>query len=1065
MSEGPHETPEAPSEPGLDESERGLIHTAISRPVAVSVGAILVLVFGITAVGSLPIQLTPDLTVPTITVSTAWPGASPIEVEADIIEPQEDALKSLPGLQRMTSEMRQSQGSITLELAVGADLEQAAVRVTNLLTQVSRYPDAAREPVISTANSAGPPLAVIVVQSPVGLDVAEYQSWLLEEITPQLDRIEGVAGTRVFGGRDREVQIDFDPAELAARGLNAAMLARALRAELTDVSAGDVTVGKRRRVVRTTVAPNAPIDLEAVVVGTGKNGTPIHLGDIARVHDGLRKATGFGLADGRPSLAMLLSREAGSNVLEVTKEIRRVVDELQESRLAPEGLEMRIVSDQVDYIEEALELLRDNLLLGSVFTVAVLLLFLRSVGASLIISIAIPISIIGTALGMALLGRNINLVSLSGTAFAVGMVVDSAIVVLENIDSWRARGASAARAALLGTREVWGALIASTATTAAVFLPIIAWQDEVGDLLRDVSISIALAVSISFVVSTLVIPSLSARLLRKKTTGNLAESLDERGLPRPRDGYIRRLVERITARPLAAVLVTIIGVGGPIALGLAIIPPLEYLPSGNRNVVFGVVLPPAGASVESARALGEIVQGRLVAHIGKDIGEDPAVERTFFFGGADSAFMGAVAVDPARIDDLERLVRKTQSGLPDVIAFASKAGLFDRRAGSGRAIEIDVLGADQDAARALGGQLMGALSAALPGAQIRPIPGLDPGAPEDHVVPRRDRMQSLGVATSDLGLIVDAHIDGAIIGEVGRRGEPKRDLLLRSNADAPLDSVAFGAIPVATPSGVTVPMSELAELQADIGPTVLQRIERSRALTLAITPPREMALETALDTTRATIAALSGGIPAGLRVELAGSADKLDAATERLVDVLILAIIITYLLLAGLFENWLAPISILVSVPLAGVGGLLALEAVNAFLGPQPLDMMTALGFIILIGTVVNNAILVVDGALTRIRAGEALSLAIAAATQQRVRPILMTTATTVSGLLPLVLFPGAGSELYRGVGAVVLGGLVFSTVLTLVVVPALFSLIARVRSPVRLKDMTNRPDDAPLAA
>ncbi len=1043
-----------PPSPEAAPRASGLIHGAISRPVTVAVGAILVLLFGVLAVRTLPIQLTPDLTVPTLSISTAWPGASPVEIESDIIEPQEEALKTLPGLQRMTSEMRQGQGTITLELGVGANLEEAIVRVTNLLTLVSRYPAAAREPVVTTANSAGPPLAVIVVQSPAGFDVAEYQTWLDEEITPQLDRIPGVADVRVFGGREREILVDFDPQALAARGLSAADLARTLQGELSDVSAGDVTVGKRRRVIRTIIAPTTPKAMERVVIGTGPDGTPVHLGDVATVQDSLRKATGFGLADGRPSIAMLLDREAGSNVLEVTREIRAVVAELQATRLAPEGLEMRIVSDQVDYIEEALALLRDNLLLGAGFTILVLLLFLRSVGASLIVSVAIPVSVVGTALGMALLGRNINLVSLSGTAFAVGMVVDNAIVVLENIDSWRAKVGSARRASLLGTREVAGALVASTATTAAVFLPIIAWEDEVGDLLRDVSISIALAVSISFVVSTLVIPSLGARLLKTK---RLPVSGDGDVPAAPRKGRIGRIVTAIVARPALALLVLAVGIGGPLGLGIGLVPPLEYLPSGNRNIVFGVVLPPTGSSVEAALDIGRTVQARLVRHLGVEIEDDPAVERTFFFGGADSAFMGAVAVDPNRIDDLERLVRKAQAGLPDVLAFASKAGLFDRRAGSGRAIEVDILGADQDAARALGGQLMGALMKALPGGQVRPIPTLDPGAPEDRVLPRRDRMRSLGFQTPDLGLIVDAHIDGAIIGEVGRPGEPKRDIVLRSRRDDPGDAIAFGSIPVATPAGVVVPMAELAEHVDAIGPTVLQHIERSRALTLAVTPPRGMALETALDRVRATVQELTAGesLPAGLRVAFSGSADKLEAAKERLGDVLLLAVLITYLLLAALFESWLAPLSILLSVPLAGVGGLLALEAVNAFLGPQPLDMMTALGFIILIGTVVNNAILVVDGALSRLRAGDALAEAVGAATQQRVRPIFMTMSTTVAGLLPLVLFPGAGSELYRGVGAVVLGGLVFSTVFTLFVVPAFFSLLARVRSPVEAPEST----------
>ncbi len=1038
MTDAPPDAPRAPPE-----GPRGLIATSIARPVTVAVGALLILLFGVTAVGTLPIQLTPDLTVPTLTVSTAWPGATPLEVESAIVERQEEVLKTLPGLRRMTSEMRQGQATVTLELTVGSDLEEALARVTNLLAQVPRYPASAREPVVATASAAGPPLAVIVIQADDGGLVAGWQTWLGDSVVPSLDRIPGVAEVRVIGGREEELQIDFDPVRLAARGLSARDLARAVTASLNDASAGDAAVGKRREVLRTTPKPENADDFGAIVLTTDARGTPVLLRDVAEVGDGLRKPTGLGLADGRPSMALLLSREAGANVLAVTREIRAEVARLAEAELAPRGLSMRIVSDQVDYIEGALALLRDNLLVGAAFTFLVLLVALRSLGASVVVSLAIPVSVVGTALGMALLGRNINLVSLSGTAFAVGMVVDNAIVVIEHIDALRRRTATMAEAALRATREVAPALVASTATTAAVFIPVLAWEDEVGDLLRDVSIAIALAVSLSLLVALTLIPTLGARLLKPLPAA-----------PAPaRPRLIARMVAAIASRPFISIATVIIGLGAPVAIGLALIPPLEYLPTGNRNVVFGVVLPPPGTSVEEAAAIGQTIQDRLVVHLGAEVDGAPAIERTFFFGGPDSAFMGAVAADPARTDDLVSLVRKAQSGLPDVLAFASKAGLFDRRAGSGRAIEVDLLGPDQDAARAFGGRLMGALSEAIPGAQIRPIPGLDPGAPEQRVTPRRDRLAAVGLSPDDLAFLVDAHVDGAVIADLTRPGAPRRDVLLRARpaAAAATSPDDLAAVPIATPAGLA-PLGALAEISPTLGPTVLAHIERSRALTLAITPPPGEVLETTLAATRAVLDRLSseGAVPPDLRIQLSGSADKLAAAVSRFADVLLLALLITYLLLAALYEDWLAPVAILVTVPLAGTGGLMALAAVDSWLGRQPLDMMTALGFVILIGTVVNNAILIVDGALTGTRDGLTRAEALAAAVSGRVRPILMTTATTVAGLLPLVLFPGDGSELYRGIGAVVLGGLLFATVLTLFVVPAVFTALEALRGALR---------------
>lgn len=1041
----------APGEAAEHELERtpggGMIRFAIRRPVTVTVGVILVILFGVLSVLGLPIQLTPDVSSPTLTVTTVWPGASPAEIENDIVEKQEEVLKGLPGMLRMTSQTRRGQGTVTLELEVGSSMDEALVRVTNFLSRVADYPENAEQPVLTTSDSSGPPLAVMVIQAADLGEVAEYRTWVEDEIVPRLDRVRGVAEVRLIGGRDTEIQVDFDPNALAARRLTVADIARAVRGQLADVSGGDIPMGKRRYVFRTELAPDDPSDLEQIVLTTRADGTPVLLGDVAKVRAGLRKREAVGMVNGKPSMALLLFREAGYNVLEVTREIRAVVDELQERWLAPEGLDIRIVSDQVDYIEGALELVSDNLLLGGLLAMAVLFLFLRSIGASLVVAMSIPISVIGTALGMSLLGRTINIVSLAGMAFAVGMVVDNSIVVLENIDTWRARTKSVARAAFLGAREVWGAIFASTVTTAAVFIPIISWQDEVGELLRDVAVALAVSVFVSLVVSVLVIPSFAAKLLRGRRAPPSDEELsfDAPGIRAAVGRWVRALV----ARPVVAAVVGVVGVGAIGWLGLSLVPPLEYLPSGNRNFVFGVVLPPPGYSVDETEALGLQISSVLVPHTGVEKDGRPALERSFFVGNPDSAFMGAVGEDPERIDEVAALVREAQQTLPDVFAFAAKASLFGRNLGGSRSIEVDIVGRDLAVTLAFAGRLFGELRRAIPGAQIRPVPGLDAGAPEFSVTPRRAQAQALGISPTDLGLVVSAYVDGAIIGEVGRDGEPKRNVVLRATGVTIDSPESLRAAPVATPSGRVAPLDELASFVETLGPSVIQHIERRRAITLAVTPPDEIPLETAIATIRDDVVGpliASDQVPEGLSIEYSGSAGKLEEATGRFATVLLLAVLISYLLLSALFEDFLAPIAILVTVPLAGAGGVLGLLLVDATLGAQPLDMMTAIGFIILIGVVVNNAILVVDGALMRMRAGASLSDSLGDSVRGRVRPIFMSALTSLAGLLPLVLFPGAGSELYRGVGAIVLGGLAMSTVLTVFLVPAVFATLWRLR-------------------
>jgi len=1032
-----------------EEQPTGLSWLAIQRPISVIVGIVLVVLFGILSVLDLPIQLTPDIATPTISVSTVWPGAAPVEIETEILEPQEEVLKNVQGLTRMESSASTNSGRITLEFEVDTVIEEALVRVTNKLSQVASYPDSVREPIVETANSAGPPLAVVAIRDPKKGSVAAYRTWVEDEILPEIDRIPGVAGIFFFGGQDTEVHVLFDAQALAARGLSVQGVADRVRSELRDLSGGDVTLGKRRYLVRTAIAPETPSALEKVVLGASSDGTPILLGDVATVKLALRKPVGVAIVQDRPAMVMLLSREAGTNVLEVTREVHEVIDRLQREKFSREGLQIEILADQVEYIEGALQLVQQNLLLGGMLAIIVLFLFLRTFGASAVVSIAIPVCAFATALGMQALGRTINVVSLAGITFAIGMVVDNSIVALESIDTWRTRAPDTKLAAYRGIRDVWGALVASTATTVAVFIPIVLWQGEVGELLRDVAVAIALAVSVSLVVSVLVIPSLAARLLSQGKT------LDVGGLTGFGQRFRSRVTEQVrwlcssTRRAGTTVALAIVG---SILVVWVLVPPMEYLPTGNRNLVFGMLIPPPGYSIDELEATGNRLQSHMARYTGKETDGEANIRRSFFVGSPDRVFAGAVAEHKEDVGRMLDLLRRVQTKIPGMISFATQASLFGRTIGGGRVVEIDIQGSDLPTLTKVGGRLFVDLKEALPGAQIRPIPSLDPGAPELHVIPRRKEAAQLQMGGAELGLVVDALIDGAIIGEYTPKGQPKLDVVLRAvtKGDQLLpDAPALLSAPVATPSGRTVPLGALAKIEERIGPSVIRNLERRRAITLDVSPPEDMALEDAIDTIRNDVIGSleeEGAVPAGVEFGLSGAAGKLEVAQKQFVNILLLALIISFLLIAALFEDFISPFAVLMSVPLAAAGGAGGLWLLNALLGKQPLDLMTALGFLILIGVVVNNAILVVDGSLTRLRAGSPLSEAVPLAVEARVRPIFMTTATSLAGLLPMVIFSGSGSELYRGVGAIVLGGLLLSTVLTLFVVPSAFTLLWRLR-------------------
>ncbi|MEL6182636.1 MAG: efflux RND transporter permease subunit, partial [Myxococcota bacterium] len=535
-------------------------------------------------------------------------------------------------------------------------------------------------------------------------------------------------------------------------------------------------------------------------------------------------------------LALLLFREAGSNVLEVTEEVQAAVQTIQAEQMESRELHIRVASDQTGYIYAALNLVQQNLLVGAMLAVVVLLVFLRRLGASAVVAIAIPVCAMGTALGMALMGRTINVVSMAGMAFAVGLVVDNAIVVLENIDTWRTRTRDTAEAAIEGTREVWGAILASTLTTAAVFIPILTWEDEVGQLLRDVSLAIATAVAISLVVSVLMIPSLAARLMsREKAQEEAQHTTPTSPSPIVRlAGGIRELigtqVRWLVSSPLRSAAMALLAPALAIAVALALLPPAEYLPTGNRDLVFGIMIPPPGYSVHEMNAIGDTIQNKMLEHTGVEKDGVPEIARSFYVGDPNAAFMGAISQDPMRARELVPFMRSIFAQIPGVFGIATQASLFGRSVGGGRAVEINISGSDLAQMTALGGRMMGAVKGVIPNAQIRPIPSLDAGAPEFHVLPNRDQMAQQQLRGAELGLVVDALMDGAIIGEVGREGETKLDVIVKARNTQISDVADLRNAPVATPRGEVVPLETLATVSERLGPTVIRRLERRRSI-------------------------------------------------------------------------------------------------------------------------------------------------------------------------------------------------------------------------------------------
>ena len=1161
----------------------GIIRFAIDNPTKIAVGVILLVLFGLLSTFHIGVQLTPDVDRPVITVQTNWSGASPQEIETEIVDRQEEKLKNVPTLLKMTATCSEGRASIKLEFPVGVDKDIAFRNVSDKLRQVSDYPQEVDEPVVTpTDDNMAQTIAWLILYSRDGQDVSELKTFIVDNVKPILERADGISEVSVYGGREREIQIEIDPFKLAARGLTFRDVESALRGQNTNVSAGTVAQGKLEYTYRTIGEYLTLGDIEDTVIAYQQGG-PVLVRDVARAINGFKKPVSFVRSKGRAVMALPARRTTGANVIVAMRNLRKQLEIVNREVLGPRGLglELTQVYDETTYIWSAIGLVVKNIFLGGFLAIAVLILFLRSGSATGIIALAIPVSVIGTFAVIRMLDRSLNVVLLAGMAFAVGMVVDNAIVVLENIYRHRFMGKTSKAAAMDGAKEVWGAVLASTLTTMAVFLPVITIQEEAGQLFKDIAIAIASAVGLSLVVSILLIPPLASRLFGRS------------GDTPPGGTRAWRVASRISSlvgsinRRLSWRIAIVLGFSTTAILGSwALMPATEYLPAGNKNLVFGFLFSPPGYSIEEFRRMAKIVEegdpndptdglkpyweaeaGSLSASqlpsvsipLGKN-GETtrdvtpPPIDNFFYVSFNGGAFMGCTSKDPNNVKPLEQVLTNAASRVPGVFPMFNQTSLF-RTGGlsGGNTVDIEVRGNIHD-------EVVSSASAIRRKIQELgyPRPSATPanftlGAPEIQLIPDRAKAADLGLDVRDVGFVVRACVNGAFVGEFYDHGN-RLDMVLKVADMEHADMRAVSQVPLYTPSGHIVTLDSAIKLHRTTAPQQITHIEEMDSVTLSVQSKTGVPLQTTMiDLETEVLAPLrtSGKIPPSVITALAGTANKLTQTMRALVGdfrgllkhpqffglpvawsialllgavlalvsvawftagpriaiqtavigpalVLVailvlnpalalmafqsrglLAGLVTYLLMAALFESFAYPFVIMLSVPLAAVGGFVALRIVHetslydVTTPIQQLDVLTMLGFVILVGIVVNNAILIVHQALTYMRRDDMEpEAAVALSVYVRTRPIIMSASTSVLGMFPLVIMPGAGSELYRGLGSVVLGGLVVSTVLTIIVIPAMFTLlidfqrwIARLMATEAPPQTSPVPQPAPTAA
>jgi HAE1 family hydrophobic/amphiphilic exporter-1 len=1024
-----------------------IISYSINKPVSVTVAVILVVMFGLIGLNKLPVQLTPDVETPQITVNTSWGGATPYEVEKEIIEKQEEVLKGIQALTKMESSSYNSYGEITLSFALGTDLDDALLRVSNKLNEVTGYPDTADRPKIEAAGAQSSPVIWMMLKTrPENQEhINHFRTFFENNIRQHLERVQGVGSLFVFGGTENELHITLEAEKMARYNVSINQVMGAVTNANRNVSAGVLGIDKKNYRIRTVSQFQAPEDaLEVVIFDDGIH--RVYLGDVARTTPGYAKENVAVLHNGIQVIVVGVRKEQGANVLEMTERLQEEVDRLNGTILAENDLYIDWVYDQRPYINRAIRIVKQNILIGGFLAICVLLLFLRSITSTITTALAIPISTIGTFIFLWLMGRNLNVVSLAGISFAVGMLVDNAIVVLENIDRHRKMGKAAFAAAYEGTKEVWGAILASTATTVAVFLPVIFMQEEAGQLFRDIAIAITFAILLSLFVSISVIPTLIHQFYKRKKDRPL-NRLQKSVIGPLLASFIMRFADLCLKNTLTRLTAIIAFTSISVALTWLLMPSAEYLPQGNRNLILNFMSPPPGYSVDKLKEMGRKIYSDAQPYFKED-GKDgiPMIKQIFYVGADRITLFGALSVHETKAQEMMPLFQRIMNSFPGLFGVSIQAGIFEHGIGQGRNIDVNISGSNIPAITSSAWMLRGIIMDRIPGAQVRPVPSTDTSYPEVRIDPNKEKLAANGLTEEDLGIYVDILMDGRKIGEYRPEGIKQTDLVLKGSDriySTPED--ILHAI-IVNSHGDLIRLGDVSTVQYSSGMPQIDHLERTRNITLQVTPPQSIPLQQAMETIETDIigSLKQAGQLQNVQIRIGGNADKLVETGEALKWNLLLALLITYLLIAALFENFIYPLIILFTVPLAAAGGFIGLLVVKTLIAPhQAFDVLAMLGFIILIGTVVNNAILVVHQSLNNVRYhNRPVVASLSHAIKTRIRPIFMSATTSLLALSPLVLSTGSGSELYRGLGSILLGGLAVSTMFTLFVIPSLLSLV-----------------------
>ncbi|MFO7962358.1 MAG: efflux RND transporter permease subunit [Desulfobacterales bacterium] len=1019
---------------------------SVSRRTTVTMFILIITLFGLLSFSNLGLDMLPELEFPFVSVVTGYEGVASEEIETLLTKPIEESVGMVKGIKNITSRSSEGISSVYIEFEWGTDLDVAAQDVRDSLSWVVDYlPDDSDTPMVLKFNSSSMPIMEYGV---TGIDdTIRLREYLDKTVKPRLERLDGIAAAFIFGGKEREIQVLADPNKLKATGLSLNDLSLAVQSGNLNVSGGHIQTFQKEYLVRTQGYFESARQIENTVVSITDQNKPVYIKDVAIVHDTFKEKKGFENTNRNPAVLIDVFKQSGFNTLEAVNNVKAELKKMEKD--IPSELEFRLTFDQGNFIERSISSTGETALWGGLIALIVVFIFLRAVRPTIAIAIAIPLSVIATFIGMEALDYTFNIMTLGGIALGVGLLVDNAVVVIENTFRHLESGKPRNEAAVIGTHEVGLAITASTFTTMAVFLPLSLSQSIAGKLARPLSLTVCISLLASLLVAVTIIPAIAATIFKQEKTdyGKARRSGWVGAIQKGYTAVLRRVLKLRWPVLFSALAVLVVSVFMTPLLGTEFMP-REDVPIGRLNITL-----PEGSVLEETKHISDQIARMFMSK--------EEIETCLSFGGitAGAKFQAAMgdrldAVNNATIfarfkerEDRNRstddVLNEIREQLPDLEGvdynFVDMAGFFF---GTGDSpIEINLYGPDLEILDDLSVELMDRLS---------PIEGLEDierslkkRQPEFHVIVDREKASKMGLSVHQIAVTVETAVLGRVISRYHDGGD-EYDIRVRLQAPYRKSFENLFGLTIQSPLGFTVPLYQVTSLQQEFGPSAINRKNQDRVVTITGTNFNRD-LGGIVGEIQSVLGSLT--LPERFSYEIAGTFEDMQTSFEELTKAFIVAVILIYMIMAAQFESLTQPLIVMFTMPLAYSGVVFGL-----LLTGKTLSVPAFMGLIILMGIVVNNGIVMIDY-INRLRKnGMEKFDAIVEGASVRIRPILITSVTTICGVLPMAFSGGDGSAMRSPLAVAVAFGLAVAMLLTLFVVPSAYYIVDSMSAKFRSK-------------